>query len=237
MVNLESISKNIGTKEVLQNVDLSISPGQIAALCGPNGAGKTTIVRIILKVISPDSGTIKYSIPLNSISFLLHSRSLFGDLTLKENIDFFLKIKGIPLNSYSLEKYLNILSLEKDFKAKVSTFSEGMAQKADILRALLEKPDILILDEPTSHLDPMGKIEVRKLLKNLVKEEGTSILLTSHLLHEIEKIADDVLILSSGKIRWRGVISSLIKDNVDLESKYVEIISGKEEINEKQRVA
>lgn len=237
MIKIEKICKNIGTKQVLNNIDFSITPGQIVALCGPNGVGKTTLVRVILKIISPDSGTVSYSIPLNSISFLLHSKSLFGDLTLKENIDFFLKVKGTPLNSHSLEKYLDILSLENDLNSKVSTFSEGMTQKADLLRALLENPEILILDEPTSHLDPMGKIEVRKLLKNVVKEEGKSILLTSHLLHEIEKIADKVLILSSGKIRWKGELTSLLEDNIDLESKYVEILSGKEDTNEKQQWA
>lgn len=235
MITIEKICKKIGTKQVLNNVDFSVTPGQIVALCGPNGVGKTTLVRIVLKIISPDSGTVNYSIPLNSISFLLHGKSLFGDLTLKENIDFFLKVKGTPLNSHSLEKYLDILSLENDLNSKVSTFSVGMTQKADLLRALLENPEVLILDEPTSHLDPMGKIEVRKLLKNVVKEEGKSILLTSHLLHEIEKIADDVLILSSGKVRWKGELTSLLKDNIDLESKYVEILSGKEDTNEKQQ--
>ncbi|MCU0289293.1 MAG: ABC transporter ATP-binding protein [Acidobacteria bacterium] len=226
MIKLEKIVKNIGRKNVLKGIDLSILPGKITALCGPNGAGKTTLVRILLKLIQADSGNIKYSIPINSISFMLHNNSLFDDLTLIENLNFFLAIKKIPLDHHCLHKYLQILSLKDELRKKVSTFSKGMSQKADLLRALMEKPRALILDEPTAHLDPIGKIEIRKLFKDLVEKDGLAILFTSHLLQEMEKIADNIVIIAEGETKWQGELITLFDNGQDLETKFIEIITG-----------
>jgi ABC-2 type transport system ATP-binding protein len=227
LIKLEKIVKSIRDKHVLKDIDLDISPGKVTALCGPNGAGKTTLVRILLKLVQADSGTINYSMPMKSISFMLHNNSLFEDLTLIENINFFLAIKGVDMDLHRLDKYLNLVSLQDELRKKVSTFSKGMSQKADLLRALMEKPEVLLLDEPTSHLDPIGKIELRKLFRDLVEEDGLAILFTSHLLLEVEKIADDVVILAEGEIKWRGELHSLLETGQDLETKFIEIISGK----------
>lgn len=227
MIKLEKIVKNVKTKHVLKGIDLSIPPGKITALCGPNGAGKTTLVRILLKLIQADSGTVNYSVPMKSISFMLHNNCLFEDLTLIENLNFFWHIKGVNLDQHRLDKYLNILSLQNELQKKVSTFSKGMTQKADLLRALMEKPQVLLLDEPTSHLDPIGKIELRKLFRDLVEKDGLAILFTSHLLLEVEKIADDVVIIAEGESKWRGQLKSLLETGLDLETKFIEIISGK----------
>jgi len=227
VIKLEKIVKNIRNKHILKSIDLSIPPGKVTALCGPNGAGKTTLLRILLKLVQADRGNVNYSMPMKSISFMLHNNSLFEDLTLIENINFFLGIKGIDMSPHCLDKYLNLLSLQDELRKKVSTFSKGMSQKADLLRALMEKPEVLLLDEPTSHLDPIGKIELRKLFRDLVEEDGLAILFTSHLLLEVEKIADDVVILAEGEIKWRGELQSLLETGQDLETKFIEIISGK----------
>lgn len=235
MIRLEKIVKSIRNKQVLKGIDLSVSHGKITALCGPNGAGKTTLVRILLKLVQPDSGNVNYSLPMKSISFMLHNNSLFEDLTLIENINFFLGIKGIAMDPHCLDKYLNILSLQDELRKKVSTFSKGMSQKADLLRALMEKPEVLLLDEPTSHLDPIGKIELRKLFRDLVEKDGMAILFTSHLLLEVEKIADDVVILAEGETKWRGELKSLLENGLDLETKFIEIISGKGNNNSNEK--
>ncbi|HLP48003.1 MAG TPA: ATP-binding cassette domain-containing protein, partial [Candidatus Kapabacteria bacterium] len=136
---------------------------------------------------------------------------------------------------HCLDKYLNILSLQDELRKKVSTFSKGMSQKADLLRALMEKPEVLLLDEPTSHLDPIGKIELRKLFRDLVEKDGMAILFTSHLLLEVEKIADDVVILAEGETKWRGELKSLLENGLDLETKFIEIISGKGNNNSNEK--
>ncbi|MCX6580917.1 MAG: ABC transporter ATP-binding protein [Candidatus Aminicenantes bacterium] len=236
MIKLEKIVKNIRNKHILKDIDLFIPPGKVTALCGPNGAGKTTLVRILLKLVQADSGNVNYSMPMKSISFMLHNNSLFEDLTLIENINFFLGIKGIDMDPHCLDKYLNLLSLQDELRKKVSTFSKGMSQKADLLRALMEKPEVLLLDEPTSHLDPIGKIELRKLFRDLVEDDGLAILFTSHLLLEVEKIADDVVILVEGELKWRGELHSLLETGQDLETKFIEIISGNGENHSNEKL-
>ncbi|MGE5344091.1 MAG: ABC transporter ATP-binding protein [Candidatus Omnitrophota bacterium] len=227
MIELNNIHKQIGGKRVLDGISFSIPSQKIVSLCGPNGAGKTTLIRIILQLIAPDQGTVNYAIPREQVSFLFHNSSLFDDLTLKENIDFFLSVKGIALDKAYLDQCLKLLSLENEFKKRITTFSRGMIQKADLLRALMEKPSVLILDEPTSHLDPIGKVEIRKILRELVRQTRIAIFLTSHLLAEVEKVTDQVIIMDKGKIKLETDIRSLIAENSDLESKYIEIITGK----------
>jgi ABC-2 type transport system ATP-binding protein len=225
MIEMKNVRKKIFDKKVLNGIDLFIPPRQITAICGPNGAGKTTIIRIILKLIKNDEGTIEYGCNLNDISFQLHKICLFPELTLKENINYFLKVKGKNMDKDYLYKYLNIFSLEKELKKKVSSFSEGMAKKADLLRVVLEKPRFLILDEPTSNLDPISKVNVRNILKELVEYENTTVFLTSHLLNEIEKLADQTIILNEGAIKWQGSMELFEKESTDLESKYIEILT------------
>jgi ABC-2 type transport system ATP-binding protein len=233
MIRLENIQKKIGAKNVLNGVSFSIPRNKIVSLCGPNGAGKTTIIRIILDLVKPDAGAVDYSIPFDKISFVFHNPCLFDDLTLKENIDFFSRLKGISIDKKYLETCLILLSLENDFKNKISTYSKGMVQKADLLRSLIEKPSVLILDEPTAHLDPEGKVEIRKILKDCVREYGISILLTSHLLNEVQKLTDTVIFIAKGKIKLESDINLLVSGNCDLEEKYLEIIKG--EINSNER--
>jgi ABC-2 type transport system ATP-binding protein len=225
MIEMKNVRKKIFDKEVLKRINLIIPPKQITAICGPNGAGKTTIIRIILKLIKNDEGTIEYGCNLNDISFQLHKICLFPELTLKENISFFLKVKGKNLDKDYLNKYLSIFSLKKELNKKVSSFSEGMVKKADLLRVILERPRFLILDEPTSNLDPKSKVDMRNILKELVEYENATVFLTSHLLNEIEKLADKTIILDKGIIKWHGSMVLLEKENIDLESKYIEILT------------
>lgn len=233
MIELENISKKIGLKEVLQNLSLNISKGKITAICGPNGAGKTTLIRIILNLICKDNGFIKYYVNLDDISFLFHKDCLFPDLTLKENLEFFLASKGMKLDQNKLIKYSTELDLKHEIKKKISTFSQGMIRKADLIRALMENPKLLILDEPTSDLDPIGKVKIREILKKKIKEQDLTIMLTSHLLSEVEKLADYIYIINKGQLYWEGNIQDIKKDNVDLESKFIELINYGVNKNEK----
>ncbi len=233
MIKLTNISKIIDRKNILKNLNIHIPRGEITAICGPNGAGKTTLLRIILDLLCIDSGTINYNIKKSDISFLFHEECLFQDLTLKENLDFFLASKNLEFDPRKMVKYAEELNIVKEIDKKISTFSEGMIRKADLIRTLMEEPELLILDEPTSNLDPIGKVNVRNILKKKVNEENLTVFLTSHLLSEVEKLAKHVYIINEGQNCWEGDMEYLKKNNIDLESKFVELIKSKELKHEK----
>ncbi len=226
MLVLKNIKKSFGSKKVLKGVNFHAERGKITVLCGPNGAGKTTLIRIILRLLREDEGSLNIDTSYSSIGFIFHNDILFKELTLKENIKFFLKSKKKALREEMLKKYLLFFKLDGDFDTKISKFSAGMKRKAELLRVILEEPEFLILDEPTSNLDPLVKVEIRKLLLELNRKEGLTIFMTSHNLDEVEKIGDKILILNDGIISWEGERETLEKEGVELEDKFLEVVKG-----------
>ena len=223
-IRINRVCKKIARKAVLQDVTLAALRGQTLAICGPNGAGKTTLIRILLGLLNPDTGSVEIAAAAESCSFQFHSPCLFPDLTLQQNCRFFLSSRNKSLKDRELEQLRNEFGLEGAGSARVGTYSRGMLQKADLIRALLEEPKILFLDEPTSHLDPLGKVSVRKILKRRV-ESGMTLLLTSHLLAEVEKLAGHVCILKDGKVIWDGDPRKDLQGK-DLESSFVERVTA-----------
>ena len=223
-VCVTGLCKSIARKRVLEEVNLEVSSGTAMAVCGPNGAGKTTLIRILLGLLEPDKGYVCMDSDGRNSSFLFHSPCLFPDLTLRQNCQFFLSSRGKNLNSGKFFDLQGEFGLGNERADRVGTFSRGMLQKADLVRALSEEPEILFLDEPTSHLDPIGKVMVREFLKSRV-DAGMTLLVTSHLLGEVEKLADHVCILNHGSVAWTGSVQEDL-GGVDLESWFVEVVAG-----------
>ena len=202
---------------VLNNVELQVPTGSIFGFLGPNGAGKTTTIRLLLGLIERQQGEIKIfdkllekhrlSI-LRSIGSLVESPSLYGHLSAVENLSLWQKLYQCPKQRIS--EVLEIVGLSNTGNKKANRFSLGMKQRLSIAVALLHQPALLILDEPTNGLDPNGIIEIRDLLKKLNKELGISILISSHLLGEIEKLVTHVGIISRGKMVFQGSLNSLV---------------------------
>jgi lantibiotic transport system ATP-binding protein len=204
------------SETVLNRVSLMVDEGRIYGFLGPNGAGKTTTLRLILGLLKKQAGEINiFGRPLESdrieilrgIGSLIESPSIYGHLTATENLRVFQTVFRCPPER--IGEVLELVGLEATGKKKAGQFSLGMKQRLSIAIALLHQPRLLILDEPTNGPDPEGILEMRELLKRLKQEEGITILISSHLLSEIEKLVDDVGIIHKGKMLFQGTLAEL----------------------------
>ena len=208
-----SFSKGVKT---LDDVNLDVPQGSIYGFLGPNGAGKTTTLRLLLGLLRNEHGKISifnkdfasHRIEiLKNLGSLIEQPSLYGHLTAKENLEIYRRI--YRSGKSRLQEVLKIVGLESTGKKKAKQFSLGMKQRLSIAIALLHQPQLLILDEPTNGLDPNGIIEVRELLKNLNKEHATTVLVSSHILNEVERMATHVGIIHKGKMLFQGTLPEL----------------------------
>jgi lantibiotic transport system ATP-binding protein len=204
-------------EKVLDNINLSVEEGSIFGFLGPNGAGKTTTLKLVLGLLKKQEGEINvFGKPfesnrteiLSKIGSLIESPSLYGQLTATENLMVWQKVYQCPKNR--IQKVLDLVGLSDTGNKKASQFSLGMKQRLSIAVALLHSPTLLILDEPTNGLDPSGIVEMRELLKKMNREEGITILISSHLLSEIEKLVTDIGIINHGKIMFQGSLPDLL---------------------------
>ena len=203
-------------KQVLNDINLQIPKGAIYGFLGPNGAGKTTTIRILLNLLKPGAGSVKiFGKPVNDdpirtfsrIGALIETPSLYEHLTGLDNLMITSKMRDIPESR--VREVLETVGLSSDGGTHVKKYSLGMKQRLGLAIALLPSPDLLILDEPTNGLDPNGIIEIRELLLFLSKEHGVTILISSHLLSEIEKLVSHIGILNQGKILFQGSVKEL----------------------------
>jgi ABC-2 type transport system ATP-binding protein len=201
---------------VLNNIELQVPEGSIYGFLGPNGAGKTTTLRLILGLLRKQQGDIKvfgksfadHRVEiLSKVGSLIESPSLYGHLTASENLRVLQKVYQCPPER--INEVLQLVGLAHTGKKKARQFSLGMKQRLSIAIALLHSPKLLILDEPTNGLDPNGILEVRELLKRLNQEQGVTVLVSSHLLSEIEKLVSHVGIIHKGSMVFQGTLGEL----------------------------
>lgn len=208
-----SFSKGVRT---LDDVNLDVTQGSIYGFLGPNGAGKTTTLRLLLGLLRKQHGKIgifnkdfvshRLEI-LKNIGSLIEQPSLYGHLTARENLEIYRRI--YKCDKTRIQDVLKIVGLETTGKKKAKQFSLGMKQRLSVAITLLHQPSLLILDEPTNGLDPNGIIEIRELLKKLNKEHGTTVLVSSHILNEVERMATHVGIIHKGKMLFQGTLPEL----------------------------
>lgn len=201
----------------LSRVNLQVGEGNIYGFLGPNGAGKTTTLKLILGLLKKQTGDIRIfgkSIEKNRVEILkrigsmIESPSIYGHLTAIENLQILQKVYNCPKNR--IAEVLDLVGLAKTGSKKSAQFSLGMKQRLAIAIALLHSPQVLILDEPTNGLDPNGILEIRELLKNLNRNQGITILISSHLLSEIEKLVTHAGIINGGKLLFQGTLADLM---------------------------
>lgn len=220
IVETHNLSKSYGGTNRVHQVNLAVETGQIFGFLGPNGAGKTTTLKMLLGLIKPTEGTVKVfgkdlnkhrpSI-LNQTGSLIESPSYYGHLTGLENMKVMQRLRNVP--NKNIDEALKIVRLENQKHKQADQYSLGMKQRLGIAMALLAFPSLLILDEPTNGLDPSGIGEIRELIKSLPSQYGITVLLSSHLLSEIEQIATSVGIISDGKLLFQGSMQSLQANN------------------------
>ncbi|MGD6974457.1 ABC transporter ATP-binding protein [Bacillus altitudinis] len=229
--------KTFDGKEIIKNCNMTVYKGTIYGFLGANGAGKTTVFKLLTGLLIPNAGNIeilgidnseKKNEILKSIGSIIETPMFYEHLSAKENLEIHLSYMGI-VNS-NIEKTLEMVGLKGTGKQSVSKFSLGMRQRLGIARAIIHNPKLLILDEPINGLDPMGIREMRKLFLDLVKNHNMTILISSHILSEIEHIADTIGVIVDGQIIEEVSLSS-IKDQFinGLEDYFFDLMSGGKE--------
>lgn len=203
-------------RKTLDDINLMVERGSIYGFLGPNGAGKTTTLRLLLGLLKNQSGSIQIFGEdfannrigiLKRIGSLIEQPSLYGHLTATENLEVYRKLYGA--SNARIPEVLKLVGLSDTKTKKAKQFSLGMKQRLSIAVALLPAPELLILDEPTNGLDPNGIIEMRELLKKLNKEQGVTILVSSHILAEVERLATHLGIIHQGRLKFQGTFSGL----------------------------
>ena len=217
----KNLTKIYGNQKSVDNLNITVNKGEIYGFLGRNGAGKTTTIRMLLGLIKPTFGEIEIfgenfftnqKEILRRIGSIVEIPGFYENLTAKENLLINAKILGIYKKN-AIEEALEIVGLQNETKKLVAKYSLGMKQRLGIARALLHYPELLILDEPTNGLDPIGIKEMRKLIKSLAVERQITILISSHILSEIEQLADKMGIIHEGKLLEEISFEQLRKRN------------------------
>ena len=193
----KQLSKRYGENQVLNQINMTIYKGDIYGFIGKNGAGKTTFIRTITKLISKSSGEFVYSKPNIKISAVIEQPALYTDMTSMQNLTYMCKLKGC-YNKKRAEEALEFVGLQDTGKKLVRDFSLGMRQRLCIGMAIVTQPDFLILDEPINGLDPVGIAEIRNIMKRINQELGTTLLVSSHILSELEMVSTRYGIIHQG---------------------------------------
>lgn len=219
IIETKNLTKSYSDFTAVSNANLHIQKGSIYGFLGPNGAGKSTTMKMLLGLIKPTSGSFSIAgmnYPYNrqeilrQIGSFIESPAFYGNLTGEENLYILQKILGLPKSS--VEEALELTGLTKYRNRLARKYSLGMKQRLGLAGALIGRPPILILDEPTNGLDPVGIHEIRTLIRSLPQKFDCTVLVSSHLLFEIEQIADDIGILNHGNVLFEGTLEELKTD-------------------------
>jgi ABC-type multidrug transport system ATPase subunit len=224
VIEIKEVSKLFGTHLAVDNLSLSVQEGEIYGFLGPNGSGKSTTLRMILGLLKPTNGSIQImgkelhqhrSAVMKNIGCIIEKPDFYTYLSALENLKIFTRMQNMNTKSYDYKSLLEKVGLYGREKDLVKTYSHGMKQRLGLAQALLHNPSIIILDEPNTGLDPQGIIELRETILHLNQQEGKTILLSSHILNEIEEIAKSMILIHNGKTVAQGKISELLsKENL-----------------------
>jgi ABC-2 type transport system ATP-binding protein len=219
-IEVQNISKNYGNQKALDNISFSVKKGEIVGFLGPNGAGKSTLMKILTTYLSADSGnasvnnhdvTLAQKEVQQSVGYLPEHNPLYLDLYVKEYLEFNAAIYKIEKTR--IEEVITLTGLSPESHKKIGELSKGYRQRVGLATALLHNPDVLILDEPTTGLDPNQLVEIRNLIKNIGKDK--TVFLSTHIMQEVEAICDRVIIIDKGKIVTDKNLTNLVTEQTE----------------------
>lgn len=234
VLEVKNVSKSFGKRKVLDKISFDIYEGDIVGLIGPNGAGKTTLIKTILNLYKYDAGNVKIcgfdtktnlEEALSKTGSIIENPDMYLNISGKKNLEITALINNIKDKDY-IDMMIKFVKLEDRINDKVKKYSLGMKQRLGLANALIKRPRLLILDEPTNGLDPLGIKELRKTLKEISEKENMSILISSHILSEVENICDRVMIIDEGKIISNFGIEEVKYKNISLEEEYFKKTGG-----------
>ncbi|WP_195986545.1 ABC transporter ATP-binding protein [Clostridium sp. D53t1_180928_C8] len=235
VLELKNVSKIMNGKALVEDINFTVSKGEIFGFLGPNGAGKTTTIKMITGLYSISKGEIyidgksvknQFEKALNRVGGIIENPEMYGYLSGKDNLKLYARMHG-GITKERIDEVVNLVKLGNRINDKVSKYSLGMRQRLGVAQALLHNPSLLILDEPTNGLDPMGIKELRETLRDLAEKEGLAVVVSSHLLSEMELMCDRFGIIDSGKIIDIKTLSDIRKEesktiksfNIDVDNK------------------
>ena len=219
ILKTHQLSKSFKDFKAVDNLSFEVNQGDIFGFLGQNGAGKSTTIRMLLSLIQPDAGNIEiFGMNLHThrneilmrVGAVIEKQDLYKYLSAYDNLNLFAKMSGISVSKSLLMDQLELVGLANRYNSKAGTFSQGMKQRLGIAVALVHNPDLIVLDEPTNGLDPQGIADIRNLILKLSHERNKTILVSSHLLSEIELIANRMLIIHDGKKVVEGEVKVLL---------------------------
>lgn len=219
VIEIKNLSKNFKELKAVDNLNINVFKGDVFGFLGPNGAGKSTTIRMLLTLIKPSGGSIKIfgknlfrerlSI-LRNVGAIVEKPDFYGYLSAYKNLEILSRISGHDIPKKRIMEVLELVGLAERYKSKVKTFSHGMKQRLGLAQALLHDPDLIILDEPTTGLDPMGMKEIRDLIIHLSRDLKKTVFLSSHILFEVEQVANRMIIINKGTERVEGEVKELL---------------------------
>lgn len=219
IVEVKNLVKHYGKFKAVENVSFDVYRGDVFGFLGPNGAGKSTTIRTMLSLIRPTSGDLHLfgkelsanrNYILRKIGCIVEKPDFYKYLSAQKNIEIFARVSGISVDKKKVQEIIEFVGLKGREKDKVGGFSHGMKQRLGIAQTLIHDPELIILDEPTTGLDPQGIIDIRNLILQLKNERNKTIVLSSHILSEIELIANRLVIINKGKSLVQGAVNELL---------------------------
>jgi ABC-type multidrug transport system ATPase subunit len=230
IIDVDHVSKDFKEIKAVDDLSFSVPQGKVYGFLGQNGAGKSTTIRILLTLIEPTEGKIEIfglnlkknrKEILRKTGAIIEKPDLYKYLTAKENLEIFAAMSRVKISEKKIMEQLEMVGLAERADSKIKTYSQGMKQRLGIAVALVNDPELIILDEPMNGLDPQGIADVRNLILHLSREMGKTVFVSSHLLNEMEIIADSMLIIDKGKKIVEGKVSELLnpkETNVEIET-------------------
>jgi ABC-2 type transport system ATP-binding protein len=237
ILSVSHIAKSFGDFKAVKDVSFSVNPGEVVGLLGVNGAGKTTVMSMLLGLISPDGGDIhvfgkdfaKHRLEiLRRTNFCTTYAALPSNLKVKHNLRIFARLYGVTKPNQKVDELLELLEITRLADSITGRLSAGESTRVNLAKALLNDPDLLMLDEPTASLDPDIADKVRKLVRRIQRERSPAILYTSHNMRDIEEVCDRVLFLHKGEILTEGTPEQIVAhfDEEDLENVFIKVARG-----------
>lgn len=219
IVEVKHLVKHFGKFKAVENVNFDVYRGDVFGFLGPNGAGKSTTIRTLLSLIKPTSGELNLfgkqlstnrNYILRKIGCIVEKPDFYKYLSAEKNIEIFARVSGVSITKSKVHEMIEFVGLKGREKDKLNGFSHGMKQRLGIAQTLIHDPELIILDEPTTGLDPQGIIDIRNLILQLKNERNKTVLLSSHILSEIELIANRMVIINKGKTMVQGSVKDLL---------------------------
>jgi ABC-2 type transport system ATP-binding protein len=231
IVEIRNLTKTFADVKALDDLSFEVARGSLCGFLGPNGSGKSTTLRILTSLVRPDSGEVKIfgkhlnearTEILNKTGILIERPNFYENLSAWKNLSLLMRYSGLPFDKNRIHEVLQLVGLDGRAKSKVGGFSEGMKQRLGLAQALLNKPKLLVVDEPFNSLDPQGVRDLRELILQLNRDEGITVLVSSHNLDEIARLSTDMVLIKNGRSIAKGPVRELLaarQSSVNIEVK------------------